>query len=207
MLILPFALLLGSIAGWSVGGKWRALSELRFKRPVLVLGALTTQVALEFQVLRDLPTGIRFAMVVATYLVMGWWLFENNRSLSAGTRYGLALVSGGFLLNLLAILPNGGMPVSASALRSAGIASSVSVTHDHLSKHVAVNGHTALLFLGDVIPLRWFRSVISAGDILMALGVVLLIAAGMVLPMPDGSADAASAAPAASDATAGVDCS
>jgi hypothetical protein len=94
----------------------------------------------------------------------------------------LGLVAGGWLLNLVAIVPNEGMPVSESALRSAGIASSVSITHGHLSKHVLLNSGTVLRALGDVIPLPWFRSVISVGDIVMAIGIGVVIATAMTMP-------------------------
>ncbi len=38
---------------------------------------------------------------------------------------------------------------------------------------------TALRALGDVIPLSWFRSVVSPGDIVMAVGIGVLVAAAM----------------------------
>ena len=176
MLILPFALVVGSLAGRAVGGSWRALSEVRFRHPSFVLGAIAAQAALELPGIRSWPSSLRFAIVVVTYLVVGWWVFENARA-----------SSGGWALNLLAIVLNGGMPVSESALDRAGIAPSTSVIHGHLSKHVLVNHGTVLRVLGDVIPLSWFRSVISPGDIVMAVGIGLLVAAAMRTPLPDGS--------------------
>jgi Na+/H+-dicarboxylate symporter len=71
------------------------------------------------------------------------------------------------------------MPVSESALERAGLARSTSVVHGHLAKHVQMNHDTTLRFLGDVIPLSWFRSVVSPGDVLMAIGISLLVAAAM----------------------------
>jgi uncharacterized membrane protein len=82
------------------------------------------------------------------------------------------------------------MPVSESALESAGIAPSTSVTVGHLSKHVPVNHGTVLRALGDVIPLSWLRSVISIGDIVMAVGIGLLVAAAMRAAAPGDSPEA-----------------
>jgi hypothetical protein len=182
MLILPLAVAVGLLAGWVTGGSWRALSELRFKHPSLVVGAVVAQAVLEVPGIRGWPSDLRFAIVVVTYLVVGWWVFENARASSGGARVGLSLVDVGWTLNLLAIIPNRGMPVSESALERAGIAPSTSVVLGHLSKHVSLNHSTVLRTLGDVIPLSWFRSVISIGDIVMAVGIGLLVAAAMKAP-------------------------
>ncbi len=191
MLILPLAVAVGLLAGWVTGGSWRALSELRFQHSTLVLGAIAAQAALEVPGIRGWPSDLRFAIVVVTYIVLGWWLFENARASSGGARFGLGLVEVGWTLNLLAIIPNKGMPVSESALERAGIAPSTSVVLGHLSKHVSLNHGTVLRALGDVIPLSWFRSVISIGDIVMAIGIGVLVAAAMRAPAPDGSPVAA----------------
>jgi hypothetical protein len=133
---------------------------------------------------------LRFGIVVVTYLVVGWWVFVNARASAGGARSGLDVVGVGWTLNLLAIIPNRGMPVSESALESAGIAPSTSVTVGHLSKHVSLNHRTVLRALGDVIPLSWLRSVISIGDIVMAVGIGLLVASAMRASAPSDSPDA-----------------
>jgi hypothetical protein len=183
MLILPFAVLVGLLAGWAAGGSWRALLDVRLRLPSLVVGAIATQAALQLPGIRGWPSGLRFAIVVATYLVVGWWLFENAHSSSGGTRLGFGVVGGGWALNVLAIVPNGGMPVSDSALDRAGIAPSTSVIHGHLAKHVSMNHGTVLRALGDVIPLSWLRSVVSPGDIVMAVGIGILVAVAMRTPV------------------------
>ncbi len=137
---------------------------------------------------RGWPSSVRFAILVVTYLIAGWWLFENARASWGGVRWGLALLAGGWFLNLLAILPNGGMPVSESALTQAGMAASTSVRVGHLSKHVLASQGTVLRALGDVIPIPWFRSVISPGDSLMAVGIALLIASAMSRRTPKSTA-------------------
>ena len=90
------------------------------------------------------------------------------------------------------------MPVSQSALARAGIAPSTSVIHGHLAKHVPIIHSTVLRVLGDVIPLSLFRSVVSPGDIVMAVGVGVLVAAAMRSSLPG---DRRAAAPAPVPAT------
>jgi len=202
MLILPLAVAVGLLAGWVTGGSWRALSELRFQHPSLILGAIAAQAALEVPGIRGWPADLRFAIVVVTYLVVGWWVFENARASSGGARFGLGLVEVGWTLNLLAIIPNRGMPVAESALERAGIVPSTSVALGHLSKHVPLNHGTVLRALGDVIPLSWFRSVISIGDIVMAVGIGLLVAAVIRTPAP-GDSPSATSEPFAATRTGG----
>jgi hypothetical protein len=179
VLIFPFALIVGSLAGWATGGSWRALSEVRFRHTYLLLEAIATQVALELPGISSFPLSTRFAIVVVTYFVAGWWVFENGRGSSGGARLGLGLVAGGWALNLLAMLPNRGMPVSQWALDRAGFAPSTSVIHGHLSKHVLANHATVLRSLGDVIPVSWFRTVISPGDIVMTVGIGVFVLVAM----------------------------
>jgi hypothetical protein len=187
MLILPLAVLVGLLAGWAMGGSLNALPDVRLRRAPLVVGAIATQLALELPGVRGWPSGLRFAIVLATYLVVGWWLFENARSSSGGTRLGFDVVGGGWTLNVLVIALNGGMPVSDAALDSAGIPPSTSVIHGHLAKHIPIDHGTVLRALGDVIPLSWFRSVVSPGDIVMAAGIGILVAAAMRRPVPGNS--------------------
>jgi hypothetical protein len=95
-------------------------------------------------------------------------------------RRALILVAEGWLLNVLVMAANGGMPVSGSALAQVGHAGTV-VSQGHLWKHVALSSTTRLPLLGDVIPvpLPLLRSVISVGDVAMLVG--LGVAAAVVV--------------------------
>ncbi len=191
MPILPLAVLVGLLAGWAIGGSLNALLDVRLRHAPLVVGAIATQLALELPGVRGWPSGLRFAILLATYLVVGWWLLENARSSSGGARLGFDVVGGGWTLNALVIALNGGMPVSEAALDRAGIPPATSVIHGHLAKHIPINHGTVMRALGDVIPLSWFRSVVSPGDIVMAIGIGVLVAAAMRRPVPESSPVAA----------------
>ena len=84
---------------------------------------------------------------------------------------GLWWVAIGFAMNTLAILTHGGqMPVTAEALRRAGIERAIAILEkrgDGL--HVLTTTKDPLWWLGDILPLR--HQVISIGDILIIIGV------------------------------------
>jgi len=191
MLILPLALATGLLVGRAAGGRFRALLNVHFRRSFLVVGSIAVQVALGLPGLGHLPSNLRFFIIVVTYLTVGWWLLENARSSSGGQRRALDFIAGGWVLNLLAIVLNRGMPVSGSALRSAGIAPHALVIYGHLAKHVPANQHTVLQILTDNIPVSWVRSVISPGDMVIAVGIAVLLVAMMKRYPPRSSPTAA----------------
>jgi hypothetical protein len=85
---------------------------------------------------------------------------------------GMLLADVGVALNLLVIVVNGAMPVSAGAARVAGVEtapSSIALKHERMSED------TALPWLGDVIPLPALGEVLSAGDLLLASGIARLV--------------------------------
>lgn len=88
---------------------------------------------------------------------------------------GMVLVVAGLGLNLLVMIVNWGMPVSASALVSAGIVTEKQVGDVVLSGGREVADGAFLGFLGDVIPLPWGQ-VISIGDVLVLVGIALVTA-------------------------------
>lgn len=88
---------------------------------------------------------------------------------------GMVLVVAGLGLNLLVTVVNWGMPVSSSALVSAGIVSEQQVSDIVLTGGREVSDGAVLGFLGDVIPLPWGQ-VISIGDLLVLVGLALVTA-------------------------------
>jgi hypothetical protein len=50
---------------------------------------------------------------------------------------------------------------------------------EHSPKHVAADETTLLRKLGDVIPVRPVQKVVSAGDVVLLLGVAAAVAGGM----------------------------
>jgi len=106
-----------------------------------------------------------------------------------GFKRGLSLVMVGTVLNLLVVLANSGMPVSS--------------THAGLARAVASSGGfyifqstgTLLAWLGDVLELQLARqvAVVSAGDVLLFVGVAVAVIEAMSV-----SRDVATVAPSGS---------
>jgi len=90
---------------------------------------------------------------------------------------GMWLVAGGIALNLAVIAANGGMPVRESALRAAGVLEpGTTVALDSASKHHLERPSDRLVVLGDIIPAKPLREVVSFGDVVMAVGVADVVA-------------------------------
>lgn len=175
MLLLLVVLAAGAAAGFLRGGRLRRLASLRFRSPSLLVGALAAQLSLG-----HLPAGWRLPIVLASYAAVGVWIARNVRHQPRWVNAALALVAAGWACNLAAIVPNGGMPVSREALSTIGVPSGYDVAAGHLYKHVDRETAAALgQWLGDVIPVPALGAVVSAGDILLAAGIAMLVAIGM----------------------------
>ena len=86
---------------------------------------------------------------------------------------GMVVVAVGLGLNFLVSLLNWGMPVSTSALVSAGVVSKAEVPDLVLTGGRTVGDGATLGFLGATIPLPWGH-VVSVGDLLVLVGICLV---------------------------------
>ncbi len=137
----------------------------RLRVPALVWAALGVQVALGLAPLSTLPGGARFGLVVASYGVVGLWLALNAATHRTALRAALGLLAAGWLLNFVVMVPNGGMPVSAGALKdSAGACGPRRGGGAPVWKHVEPSPSTVFPGLGDVVAVPALRSAVSAGD-------------------------------------------
>jgi hypothetical protein len=84
---------------------------------------------------------------------------------------GMGIVAIGVLANLTVVVLNSGMPVRADALVDAGLAESHEVERVEISgvQRLERDGDVAV-FLGDVIPLRATKQVLSVGDVVILVG-------------------------------------
>lgn len=181
MLLFPLAALAGAVFGRLREGRLASLGAVRLRAPALVWLAVAIQVGLGVTGPMAWPFGGRFAILVGTYLAVGAWLVANAVA-DVSLRVALGLLALGWLLNLAAIVPNRGMPVSSQALDSIGATDHVAVDQGHLGKHVEATPSTTLAWLGDVIPAHPLRSVISIGDLVMSAGVAVGVARSMRRP-------------------------
>lgn len=109
-----------------------------------------------------------------SYILLFCGLFMNL------DKYSFWIITVGVLLNFIVIMANGGkMPVSADALKFAGLYKNLSdIALGRLVTHTLMNTSTKLRFLGDVLPLPKYYprpKVYSIGDIFMAIGIFIYI--------------------------------
>ena len=115
-------------------------------------------------------------MATSTVLV-GLWLAANLPRRPWSIQLAISVLALGWALNVAVMAPNHGMPVSRAALDAVGAADGVDVREGNLYKHVALDDDTTWPWLGDVVAVPPIRTIVSAGDIVMAGGVVLLVGA------------------------------
>ena len=114
---------------------------------------------------------------ILSYLLLAAFIGANRRLA------GMWLIGMGFLANAAAILSNGGyMPASEEALRAAGrwvLLQQAGGTYNNSS---LIGPHTRLWFLADVFAIPAglpFANVFSLGDVLLAIGILILVPALM----------------------------
>lgn len=174
MLILAAGVIgAAGITAASRGGT-RGLPNLRFRHRGLLCVALLVQVGTGL-----LARDHRFIAVAVSYAIVAVWLLANAQYQRGRVRRALAVIAIGWVLNVIPMVLNHGMPVSRSALDSIGAAKTLSVREGHLFKHVVAGRHTALAPLGDVIPIRPLATIISVGDIVILVGLGMMLTAAM----------------------------
>ncbi len=179
MLVLIVATAAGLLAGYALGGRLHNLEHLSLRMPWLVLLSLAIQLVIFTSLGDGLGESASLVAHVATYaLLLVFVAFNVGRP-------GVVLAGFGALLNATVIVANGGyMPASTRALEIAGLSTTVP-THNN---SMVADGGVHLLRLGDVmavpgsIPL--LSNVFSIGDVVIALGVAILLAAGMCSSLP-----------------------
>jgi hypothetical protein len=159
-------LVLGLASGLARGGTVSNLGRVRFRFPALVPAGLVLQVGAEVTG-GPRPTTRGIVALCASYVLLAAFVTANRRL------PGALAIGAGLVLNLAAIVANGGMPVSMEAARVAGIEPG---TYLHSAvKHRELLPGTPLGFLGDVIPLPYMRTVVSIGDVVLAAGIFRLV--------------------------------
>ena len=182
MLIVPMALGGGLVAGYAGGGRLRALWALRLRALPLVGAAVAAQLALPAA-----PAGLRYPVLAGSYALVGAWLWANLTRRAAMVRLALGLLAAGWLLNLAPIAANGTMPVSQRALERVNEPLAERLASGELAKHTVAGPGTRLATLGDVIPVAPMRTVVSLGDVVMGVGILLTVAAGMASARTTGA--------------------
>lgn len=175
--VIALALVLGAV----LGGNLRGIERLHLRWWFLAIAGL----GLQFVPLPDGRGGadlaVRIAVLGTSYLMLILFCVANVRL------PGVRLLLVGLALNAAVIIPNGGMPVSVSALERSGQGA---VLHELLeegaAKHHLMTEDDVLTFLSDVIPVGGpIHQVVSVGDVLVYAGLVMLVVAAMRGRIPE----------------------
>jgi hypothetical protein len=151
----------------------------------LVWGALALQIWPRFFSLDTASSEAALASVLAGYglvaifLARLLWILLTTSQFLAGV--GALLMAAGWMLNFTVIALNRGMPVSLTAVEKAG-RDPERVFRVGVLKHVPASDETRLAFLGDNLALRPLRVAFSPGDVALAAGIAVFVAATMRLP-------------------------
>lgn len=173
-MFLLISIPLGILVGWMRGGRLRNLEHLPIRGlPLLIIPCLLEYAGGFLSIAKLLPQWGLVSLILAAYtmLILAIWM---NRRIA-----GLGVLAFGFVMNLLVVTVNGfRMPLSGSAAARAGLEPSTLPGSFKL-----IGEHTAFPFLADLIPIPAYAfhppEVMSAGDVLVMVGVFLVIQAGM----------------------------
>ena len=166
LLVLVIAIILGAMRG----GKLRNLTEIRVKLWwLLPIGFVMLSIA------NFLPSEYHSAavsLILGSYLPLLLFVWLNR------TSSGIWIAGIGILMNFSVIVANAGMPVLTEAAIIAGGGNGAMVLG---AKHVLLTTETVLPFLADVIPVP--RSVLSLGDVFLAIGIGVFLEDQMRRPL------------------------
>jgi hypothetical protein len=165
LVVIAAAVLVGLIAG----GSLRNFERLRVHWWALAFLGLALQIV-PVPRFDNVPLwAVGAGMLVASYVLLLAFLAVNRWI------PGAIVMAIGLLLNLAVVASNGGMPVSAGAIETAG--GSVAILADGAgAKHHLMNDADVLSPLGDVIPIPPPAGVVlSIGDVLLYAGVAWFI--------------------------------
>ena len=169
-MFILYAILAGLLIGFLLGGRLESIAETRFRWGWLAILALAIQLVLFSPLAGGLGDAARWIYVASTALVV--IVVLANLRLP-----GLPIVLLGALSNLAAIVANGGsMPASPAALAALGGTVNNGPTNSIVVEHPALEPLTDIFAMPAWIP---FANIFSIGDVLIAIGVAVAIAAAM----------------------------
>jgi hypothetical protein len=176
LLLIATMIGLGLLTGALARGSLRGLKEIQFRVTWVLFVALFIAI---LPLLNHTINEHRRVFQLIAFAGVLIFLAANIVVMRNEVRGGLIVVTVGWALNFIVIAANGGMPLSRWAYAHSGQTDQITQGKGGFYRIVLGGPHTTLRSLGDVIPLKPYRIVLSIGDILMILGVAFVIAAAM----------------------------
>ncbi len=165
-MLIVILILVAVAAGFVAGGSLRGFERVQIHWWGAAAAGLAVQVIPSFSVGgRSLGP----AMLALSYALLVAFLWVNRRLPAAP----IMLI--GLVLNLLVVVPNGGMPVSASAVETSGGSNALLAPIDD-GKHHRMTEDDVLTPLADVIALPApVGAVLSIGDLFLYVGMMAFV--------------------------------
>ncbi len=180
-MFILYAIPVGLVVGLLLGGRLSGLGDIRFRWAGLAVVGFAAQVLLFSEPVTARVGDLGPPLYVGSTALVFVAVLRNLAI------RGMPLVAAGAGANLAAILANGGyMPASPSAAAEMGRGAAETYSN------TAIIEAPALALLTDIIPLpQWlpFANIVSVGDILIAIGVAVVIAAAMRAARPHSVED------------------
>ena len=195
-MFILYAVLIGLVLGFVLGGRLSGLATVDFHWPWLAIGGFAVQLVLFAEPMRSVVGDLGPPLYVVSTGAVLVAVIRNIRI------PGMALVAVGAGANLAAIVANGGfMPASEAAFEALGSGPSAGYTNSAIVADPALEPLTDVYSLPTWLP---FANVFSVGDVLIAIGVVIVIVSAMrswrvalpAEPVPAAEAEAPAPAPA-----------
>jgi hypothetical protein len=170
-LFILYAVPIGLVLGWLLGGRLSSLEEVRLRWAPVAMGGLLVQVVLFSGPVVERIGAVGTPLYVGSTTVVLVALLRNVRL------PGLGVVALGAVSNLAAIVANGGsMPASPAALTALGKSIGSDYSNSVVSTDPALAPLTDVFAMPGWMPLA---NVYSVGDVLIGVGIVIAIVAGM----------------------------
>jgi hypothetical protein len=171
-MFILYAIPIGILAGYLLGGRLDQLAEIRFRWGWLAIAGLLVQVVLFSGAVDSVVSDGLGAVIYVTSTAAVLVAVLRNLRLP-----GMVLVALGALSNLAAIVANGGvMPTTAAALAAAGLDPTDGFSNSAIVADPALAPLTDIFALPPWLPAA---NVFSIGDVLLGVGVAVVIAIGM----------------------------
>jgi hypothetical protein len=170
-MFLLYAIVIGLVVGFVVGGRPAGLGALDFRWAPLALAGLAVQIALFSEPISDRVGDAGPLIYVGSTLLVLIVVARNARI------PGLPLVVLGAASNLAAIVANGGyMPASPAAALAAGRAAASTYSNSSITDGAVLAPLTDIFALPRGLPMS---NVFSIGDVLIGLGIAVAIVVAM----------------------------
>ena len=157
------------IIGYALKGRLKNFERVQLKGLYLIVVAFMLEVLVIILIRNNVINQgvITYLVDLCMYIILFYFVYLNR------TDPFILIIGFGSLLNAIPIFLNGGsMPVSHEAAVKVGL--TMNVTKEGL--YNVINSSTRVWFLSDIIPYKIIsKLVISIGDIIIAIGLMLFI--------------------------------